>query len=362
MSNLINKVKDAVSGHNDHHHTDNAERTAGPHGTDSANRIDPRVDSDMDGSRTYGDNSGMNTTGSTNAGPHNSNVANKIDPRVDSDLDGNRASGNTGTYGDRTGYGSNTDTAFGSNTFGSTTDNYGSNTGTGLGGSNAGPHNSNVANKLDPRVDSTTGNTGYGSNTGTGYGSNTDTGYGSNTGTGFGSNTDTGYGSNTGTGFGSNNDTTYGSNTGTGYGSNTGTAGPHNSNVANKLDPRVDSDMDGSRRTGNTDTYGSDNYGSNTGTGYGNTGPEFGSNTGSGLGSTTDSSIGARKTTGVDGAGFTAHSGNDPLGPPTGTGPDNVTRVPHKSNLLNKLDPRVDSNTDSSRNFENNNSGTGSYE
>jgi len=29
--------------------------------------------------------------------------------------------------------------------------------------------------------------------------------------------------------------------------SNTNTAGPHNSNVANKLDPRVDSDMDGSR-------------------------------------------------------------------------------------------------------------------
>jgi hypothetical protein len=41
-------------------------------------------------------NTGMNTgntytqneygTGSTNAGPHNSNMANKMDPRVDSDL------------------------------------------------------------------------------------------------------------------------------------------------------------------------------------------------------------------------------------------------------------------------------------
>jgi hypothetical protein len=27
-------------------------------------------------------------TGSTNAGPHNSNLANKVDPRVDSDMDG----------------------------------------------------------------------------------------------------------------------------------------------------------------------------------------------------------------------------------------------------------------------------------
>ena len=28
------------------------------------------------------------------------------------------------------------------------------------------------------------------------------------------------------------------------------TAGPHNSNIANKLDPRVDSDLDGSRTVG----------------------------------------------------------------------------------------------------------------
>lgn len=36
------------------------------------------------GSNTMGSTYG--TTGSTNAGPHNSNVANKMDPRVDSDL------------------------------------------------------------------------------------------------------------------------------------------------------------------------------------------------------------------------------------------------------------------------------------
>jgi hypothetical protein len=35
---------------------------------------------------------------STNAGPHNSNLANKVDPRVDSDLDGrgNRTGAHTG--------------------------------------------------------------------------------------------------------------------------------------------------------------------------------------------------------------------------------------------------------------------------
>lgn len=38
------------------------------------------------------------------------------------------------------------------------------------------------------------------------------------------------------------------------------TAGPHSSNIGNKLDPRVDSDLDGSRTVGNTT--------GSTGTGY----------------------------------------------------------------------------------------------
>lgn len=60
----------------------------------------------------------------------------------------------------------------------------------------------------------------------------------------------------------------------------TGTSGPHSSNVENKLDPRVDSDRDGSRNlgtssgdyghnhagTGNYDGVGNRN---STGTGYG---------------------------------------------------------------------------------------------
>ncbi|KAL8782515.1 MAG: hypothetical protein Q9213_005318 [Squamulea squamosa] len=51
----------------------------------------------------------------------------------------------------------------------------------------------------------------------------------------------------------------------TGHHNNT-TAGPHSSNMGNKMDPRVDSDRDGSRNMGATGT----GYGSNTtGSGYG---------------------------------------------------------------------------------------------
>src|SRR5690606_18954192 len=61
---------------------------AGPHSSNVANKLDPRVDSDRDNRGAHG------THGSTNAGPHSSNAANKLDPRVDSDRDG-RGIGNT---------------------------------------------------------------------------------------------------------------------------------------------------------------------------------------------------------------------------------------------------------------------------
>lgn len=61
--------------------------------------INKHEDSDMDGrndpTSTYGSShpqsggayTGTTATGSTNAGPHSSNLANKLDPRVDSDRD-----------------------------------------------------------------------------------------------------------------------------------------------------------------------------------------------------------------------------------------------------------------------------------
>lgn len=136
--------------------------TAGPHSSNLANKADPRVDSDRDGSRGYGSSTGTGAYGSSNttAGPHSSNLDNKADPRVDSDLDGSRGYGSSNTMGTTGGYGSSTGTH---GTTG-TTGGYGSNTGigygdnktssTGTGSTTAGPHKSDMMNKLDPRVDS----------------------------------------------------------------------------------------------------------------------------------------------------------------------------------------------------------------
>lgn len=58
---------------------------------------------------------------------------------------------------------------------------------------------------------------------------------------------------------GSNTNSGLGNNQNTGYASRTTTAGPHSSNLANKADPRIDSDLDNSR------TVGSGVAGSNSG-------------------------------------------------------------------------------------------------
>ncbi|KAF8249544.1 hypothetical protein K440DRAFT_620926 [Wilcoxina mikolae CBS 423.85] len=162
--------KGDFAGDRDHITSSSAYGNTGPHQSNIANKLDPRVDSDRDhrGAATTSSHSndhstgfatGSNNpfrsertevypsntssgsqhdhskgglmaasglaTGSTNDGPHSSNIANKLDPRVDSDRD------HRGTTG---GFSS-------SNTSGSTS-------------TNAGPHQSNVPNELDPRVDS----------------------------------------------------------------------------------------------------------------------------------------------------------------------------------------------------------------
>ncbi|MCJ1480006.1 hypothetical protein MMC06_000160 [Schaereria dolodes] len=111
------------------------------------------------------------------------------------------------------------------------------------GAHNAGPHTSKLANEADPRVDSDL--SGGRGNTG-GLTGTTSQGYGSNTSGGLGREYDNTSGS-TGQGFGSN--TTGG--VGQGADSTTGitghhgshNAGPHASKLANKADPRVDSDL-----------------------------------------------------------------------------------------------------------------------
>ncbi|CAI7596734.1 unnamed protein product [Penicillium glandicola] len=277
----------------------------GPHSSNIANKVDPRVDSDRDnrarhegltGAGTTGTGAGLGsthgtttataphsstlasgtthspygvtstgaglgsthgTTSSTNAGPHSSNIANKVDPRVDSDRD-NRARHEGLTGASTGGIGSThatTTTAPHSSTLGSGTGaTYGAhheqpayNTGApiatpGSSSTNAGPHSSNIANKLDPRVDSgrdtaqhsTLPSTGSGTTT---HGSHTRGATAVPTGSALG-------GSGLGTTghqealAGSSYNAPPTSATGT-----TGTSGPHGSSIANKLDPRVDSDV-----------------------------------------------------------------------------------------------------------------------
>ena len=165
MSNIVEKVKDKVEQvlHKDHNHGTTHTGThatttthTGPHSSGIANAADPRVDSDRDnstnlGAANYGpggQQTGVTGTGfgagtgngSTNAGPHDSNVMNKLDPRVDSDRDGSNNMG-VASYG--TGA---------QNTGSSTGPNFGA--GINNGSTNTGPHDSNLLNKLDPRVDS----------------------------------------------------------------------------------------------------------------------------------------------------------------------------------------------------------------
>lgn len=268
MASTMDKVKAEVKHvlHIDKNHTTGAttgtsattgtthnavpEGTAGPHNSRIANAADPRVDSDLDSSRYTGTNGAYtgtgagitgtgagignhhhHTAGTTGAGvggtgvgansgattgPHSSNLLNKADPRVDSDADGSRNMG-AATYGpggSNTGY---------SRTAEGNTGVIGGGTGT-TGGishsTNAGPHDSNLANKLDPRVDSDLD--GRGNRTG----------------------------ANKGGIFGAS-----GSHATAGSGTAQNTAGPHNSDMANKLDPRVDSDHDGSNTVGGNMTH-----------------------------------------------------------------------------------------------------------
>jgi hypothetical protein len=243
----------AMYGNQQSHHT------AGPHSSNMANKADPRVDSDLDNSRTVGRDQTYNTntgsgvtggshmggglgssgrtggigsTGGNTAGPHASNMANKLDPRVDSDRDNSATLGGSNTYGSST-TGRHTGATTGGLTGGHTSGNTGGYTGgqhtsgtAGVGSHGSGPHRSGAANTLDPRVDSTTGAAGGAAGLSSGS-------------TGFGSGS-TGLGSNTGN---------------IGNPASRNTAGPHSSDAMNKLDPRVDSDLDGSKTMGRDQTF-----------------------------------------------------------------------------------------------------------
>jgi len=295
MSSIVNKVKDALhpdksssTTHNTHSTTSGApEGTYGPHSSRVANAADPRVDSDRDDSHNIGRTAGHGeygistgdyaygagvgstmgtsantTTGTTGTregeyGPHSSRVANSLDPKIDSDLDGSRNAG--AAYGGHPVTGT-TGTDYAGTTGGSALGGRGSTTtGAGTREGEHGPHSSRVANVIDPRVDSDRDGS---RNAGAAYRGHTT------------STTDTHGVAGTGlTGV-----------TGT-HGAPTGTHGPHNSRVANAADPLVDSDRDGR-------------------------------------------------------ANVVRH---------TAPGPTPNTAGPHKSDMLNKMDPRVDSDMDNSK-------------
>ncbi|PTB78758.1 hypothetical protein M440DRAFT_1399873 [Trichoderma longibrachiatum ATCC 18648] len=210
----------------------------------------------------------MNTSSSTananlpgpapyTAGPHRHDIMNKLDPTVDSGTGGmqvlasntntNAATGVSGMPGQPAAGGLGSNNPYNSST--------------------APPHNSRMANALDPRVDFTQGQPG-----GANY-------------------------------------YTKGTNVVPGAGATPrhvpeGTYGPHGSRVANAADPRVDSDADRHRMGGR--------------------------GVGAGAGS-------------VGGAAAGAAPNVKPIYPPGVGGPAPTTAGPHRHDILNKLDPTVDS-------------------
>ncbi|KAJ5925442.1 hypothetical protein N7454_008081 [Penicillium verhagenii] len=358
----------------------------GQHDSKLANKADPRVDSDLDNRTSHntsnavpsatgaaygstGSNFGTGNTydsnQSSNYGPHDSNLGNAADPRVDSDLD------NRGTRNTSTGFGSTGATATGAGVgagYGSTGSNFGTgNTYDSHKSSNFGPHDSSLANSADPRVDSDLDSRGT-RNTSTGFGSTGATATGAGIGAGYGS---------TGSNFGTGN--TYDSHKSSNF-------GPHDSSLANSADPRVDSDLD-NRGTRNTSTgfgsTGATATGAGVGAGYGSTGSNYGTgNTYDSARSTNhgphDSNVANEVDPRVDsdrdgraahhhsssghgagyaaagaaagaGAGYAASNHHNSSTHTPSTGPATSTSGPHSSNLENKADPRVDSDTSNDR-------------
>ncbi|KAK3948088.1 hypothetical protein QBC32DRAFT_222770 [Pseudoneurospora amorphoporcata] len=320
MSGIINKIKEAVHSDNSAHHGA-PEGTAGPHNSRVANAADPRVDSDMDGSHRKVAGHGEYGSGHAYGSGHPETYTHGANTTYG-------GSNNTGTYA-----GTHTGTHTGThNTHGTSEGAYG-------------PHSSRAANALDPhpRVDSdrdgsrTAGNTGYNTHS---------------TGNTFGT-------TGTGTYAGTHN----------AHGTSEGAYGPHSSRAANALDPRVDSDRDGSRTAGNT--TGTHNTGThNTGNTFGTIGTHdrqnhpFSSNTHSNV-----AGSGHTGVTGTHGAPTGTYGPHDSraantldprvdsdrdgraanLGHHAGPGPAPNTAGPHKSDMANKLDPRVDSDLDGSK-------------
>ncbi|KAJ5159729.1 uncharacterized protein N7482_006733 [Penicillium canariense] len=346
MSNLINKVKDTLGhGHGDHDssssHThqpvtgsSNYDSTKssnyGPHDSNIANVADPRIDSDRSGhaahnttstghtstaplatgatgatGNTYGSNT-YESARSSNHGPHGSNVANAMDPRIDSDRDGRAAYGTHSTSTGATSTGLGAGAGAGAGAAGGA---YGSNAYESARSSNHGPHDSNVANVMDPRIDSDRDGRAAHSTSAGSYAPHTST-----------------IGHQGGVGGVSQHASTHSPATGPA----TSTAGPHENNLANKADPRIDSDLS-KEKAGrfDHDVHKASLGGAGVIPISGNAGP------------TSTKTFGQAQETGAAGAGSSYNTSS--------SGYNQTTAGPHKSDMANKLDPRVDSDLDGSK-------------
>jgi hypothetical protein len=215
---------------------DYASENHGPHSSTTGNRVDPRIDSDNSrfgatttstgqhgiGSDSYGRHNEHNNTTS---GPHASNMANKADPRIDSD-NSRLAGGVGGSHGQfantaasgQHGY-ERTPGAFPTGDSGLGSNN---NTFTGYGSNTSGPHSSDLSNRADPRIDSDNSRHAHPS----GLSSQP-----------HGTSTTAGQNFSGRDPYASTSSTTRDP-----YSSTSHATGPHNSEMLNKLDPRVDSD------------------------------------------------------------------------------------------------------------------------
>jgi len=228
----------------------------------------------LTGSNTHGTTGGLGSSHASDpSGPHDSKIANKLDPTVDTKSYGTAQHGTTGGLtGSHNTHGTTGGLAGSHNTHGTTGGLTGSHNTHGTTGYSdpTGPHDSHMGNKVDPRVDSdrygATGNTAGAGGYGVGqYGTTGSSGLtGSHGATGTHSTGLTGNHGTTGSSglTGSHGTTgTHGAGlTGThgntvGSGNSNNTAGPHNSDMLNKVDPRVDSDLDGSKTVGGNATY-----------------------------------------------------------------------------------------------------------
>ncbi|PLB49706.1 hypothetical protein P170DRAFT_314577, partial [Aspergillus steynii IBT 23096] len=321
--------------------------TAGPHTSNTANELDPRVDSDRSSyghsstkplsnstsgygaNNSYGSSYGNNTT----AGPHTSNVANEMDPRVDSDRSstGFNRSHQGSVPGNGLGHAGGTSGYTGASGYDRTT---------GPASSTAGPHTSNVANEADPRVDSdmSSGRNFSTHDRTTGPASSTAGPHSSNVANEADPRVDSDLDS-----TGARNSVSRTSRT---TGPASSTAGPHSSNVANEADPRVDSDMSSARHSTTTGSTNANTKGAHINTSLPNALGHEGNIRGSITGQATegmDPRVDSDRDNRARHEDMASSSYNTP-----GSGRASGTAGPHDSNVGNKMDPTVDSDMDGS--------------